>query len=290
MTTFKETVSIPLTEARGEIDFNILRENLISEDSSIGAEKDAVIRADNSQPLGIISKKKHLLEYGNIMDRLTEDFTQSGYDFKLKESVITRKGDLYQEYIFDWNMENPDGEDLAPMIIAKASYIGKPLSLIFGTYRFVCLNGVVVGETLDSIEVKSREVRDLLTHTLKDEIRQNLLNMSNVSKRYADLASKSMVPYLNDTLVSSMVATGMKKKLLGKLQDEGSINIPMIDEGLKMTKEDFITDYPENLYVVREDKSAWKLYNDMTELSTHSSRSVNSKISSSYAVSNVFEI
>lgn len=290
--TFDSKTAVPLVTAREEINFPIMRENLISEDSSVGAGKDSIIREDTMAALGIISKRRGLLPYGTVMDWLTDEFERTGTEFKLIESVINNRGDFFQQYLFNTEIDNPDGEVISPMVIAKASYVKKPLELLFGTYRFVCSNGAIVGTTFESIDISGREINDLTSYSLRDDISRNLDNMNRISAKYQELANSPMDEYMNTFLTEDFVPVGMKKNALEKLSSEGVINFALDDEGeeIKLKKEHFKDGQLGALFTMNAQKSAWAFYNDLTEISTHRTRSIKAKYKTSDIVSRVFNI
>lgn len=287
---FANSVGLNLMDVRKEVSFPILRENLISETHEVHAGKDSIVRQDSMETLGIISKRRGVLDYGTIMDWMVEEFDGSGISYKLNESVIDKKGNLFQQYLFDMDMDNPDGESISPMAVIKASYVQKPLEISFGTYRFVCSNGAIVGNTLQQIQVSGREISDLLSHSIRDDIRFSLDNMNRVSKKYEQLKNESFKDYLDRIITSTSVPTGLKKSSLYKLSEDGTLILTLEEDNLKITGNDFKTKNPDTLYQIHHDKDAWSFYNDLTELSTHRSRSVNSRTANHRAISEVFAI
>jgi hypothetical protein len=182
--SYAQVQGIPLGAARAEVDFPFVRENLITEENNYGAGRDAIVRTDEEKSLGIISKKRAIVPYADIMDWVVDEFTGSSIPFKLKNSVITSKGELHQEYLFDFPFEAPDDEDIAPRVVVKGSYIGRPLEIAFGTYRFVCSNGALVGNTFESIILNSRDISGMSNFMLREDIKRGLDSMDSVSKKY----------------------------------------------------------------------------------------------------------
>ena len=290
MTAFDSVTGMSLSAVRKEVDFPTLRENLITEDSVLSVGRDSVIRQDTMETLGIISKRRGELPYSTIMDWMVGEFENTNFDFKLKESLITNKGDMYQQYLFDIDTDNPDKEDISPMVIAKASYIGKPLEMMFGTYRFVCSNGAIVGNTIDSISISGREISDLMSNSVRDEISMNFDGMRRVSAKYRELENTPYEGIVNQMITDRKFPTGLKKRALYNLVDDGTLVLNLEEDDVKLKGEHFETANPETLYSTVSPKSAWSFYNNLTEISTHSSRSVSSRTHSGMAISRLFGI
>ena len=124
MNHFETIPGLNLEKEKTEIDFSLLRENLLSEESHVDSNQDLLIREDTKQKLGIISKKRNLLPFSQIMDWVVNEFDRSGVSFKLKSSSLSKKSDLFQDYVFDTKLDTPDGLEISPRAIVKASYVG----------------------------------------------------------------------------------------------------------------------------------------------------------------------
>ena len=111
--------------------------------------------------LGVVPHDRPFLSFGSIMDFMTEQLKAAAVPFKIKDNVLTEKGELFQTYVFDRAFDGPDGEKLVPMIIARANYLNRPLDLDFGSYRFVCRNGVMLGNTIGRIRIGTKQTSDL---------------------------------------------------------------------------------------------------------------------------------
>ncbi len=284
MRNFKDVKGLTLSEEREKISFPVERKRLQTKEGQ-KISKALVLNSSTMQKMGIVNLKKPVLEYPDVMDLVTTEFDRAGLPFKLRESTLLGKSlNLYQEYLFDREMETPDGNGMSPMAILKSSYVGSPLELFFGTYRFTCSNGAMVGETIEKVKVGSK-VQSLLNTSLKDDISYSLDKFSVVSNLYKELDSESMNPYLELFLADIYVSTGIKKLLLKKLSEEGDI-IVIKD---KVQKNDFFME-PEELYEIREKVSAWVLYNMVTQLATHKPRSAQGRFGNYKQISKVFGV
>jgi hypothetical protein len=215
---------------------------------------------------------------------LIQDFEDAGLDYKLRDSVVMSKGDLYQEYIFDRKVDTPDNSDMAPMALVKASYVDVPLEVFFGTYRFVCSNGVIVGETINKIRV-APNTQNLLQSSIKDEIKTRLSEFSEVSNLYKKLEDESFNPYLDLYLAEVYLSAGYKKAVLHELEKNG--NIEVLKD--KLRNPDFQGDVSK-LYNVLDEITAWEFYNIVTNILTMKARSVGARSSVYHTASKIFGI
>lgn len=285
MVAFNDVKSLDIETTKKEVSFPVTRETAVSENSHVNSNQDLLVRADTNEPIGIVSKKRPLIPYSEIMDWMIDEFNNSGVDYKLRESVVTKKGDLHQEYLFNREIETPDDTDMSPLAIVRGSYIGKPFQVDFGTYRFTCANGVIVGETIQSVIVSARESRDLLTMSLREHIHEAFDKFSKVEDKYNRLQTLEMSPLLVEMMTSEIIPLMIKKTLLQALSDEGSVEL-LVDKIKRYHLEENLDD----LYKVLQEKTAWDLYNMVTNIVSHRSRSVNGRTVQSQAVSEFFQI
>lgn len=297
MATFNTLQGLDLEQVKKEIAFPVLREDVITEKDSILVNSNAVVREidGEKQILGLIPRNRSLLPYDEIMDWVVDEFQQSGVDFKLKESSLLKRSNLFQQYVFDGEVLNPDGQDISPMVILKASHVGIPLKIDFGTYRFVCANGVVVGNTISSIKLRSNDLDNLLRFGLRDEIRAGLDNMKGVSQRYDELAGEDMDNIFVKMMASQRVPASLKKNVIQHMEAKGLVEIfaPGLIKGVNLlgAKEndlEFTSFDGEPIFKVLEKQSAWALYNDLTELATHTTKNEPARMYYYQTISNLF--
>lgn len=282
MTKFELAPALDLQKVKSEISFKVTREKVFTEDED-RINKLAMTRylPEGKKVLGLASPRREVIQYETIMDWVLEEFDRVGVNYKLQESSLIKKSDdLYQQYLFDLPVETPDNQDISAMLILKGSHIGTPLKIQMGTYRFVCSNGVTVGNTIDSFSLKAKDLNSLLTYNLKDEIARGMEKLKLVSTRYKELANEPMNQYLLDLFQEPVVPVALKKSMFEYLAKEGS--------GTKLVKrtiknEDFLTSRiindniingnSETIMRLNEPFSAWKLYNNATDIVTHETRS-----------------
>lgn len=283
--SFDQYTGLDLQNARSEIGFPVQRESLISEQTRTASNKDILIRADSGVRVGVVPKTHQIVPYGDIMDWVTSQFDQVGVDYKLRESLVTNTGDLYQEYLFDLDVTPPDGEEISPLVILRGSYTGVPLQVKMGTYRFVCLNGVVVGETIQDMRVSAHNSHSILPSSIKDQINFKFQKFADVATKYSELYAVPFNAYLVPFLASEVLPLLMKKAVFYQMQEDGNIELTV--EKLKAAN---LTGALKELYKVVEEQSAWYLYNVATQYATHQARSVNARITQYQGISQFFGV
>lgn len=282
---FANADSVSLSDAFREVSFPVERRNLVTEDPNQPTEYQMVHRTDTDQDLGVVPSVYPYVKYRDVMKWMVQNFERAGVDYKLRDSLVQNKGDVYQEYLFDHDVDTPDGSDMSPLVIAKMSYVRAPLEIYFGTYRFVCSNGVMVGNTIQKIHV-SPKVQDLLQSSIRDDIRQSLEKFVKVSNLYTKLQNESFNPFLTQYVLDHYVTAGFKKAVLAELQNAG--NIEVLKDKLK--QEDFSQGDLDQIYRVVDEITAWDFYNIVTNIATRKSRSVGARFRNYQNVSRVFNI
>jgi hypothetical protein len=296
MNSFNEIMGLDLQKAKNEISFPVRKEHIFTEDNQL-VNKNAIIDESNDDSvLGLVSPKRGIIQYPQVMEWVTGVFDRVGTPYKLMESTFaTRSKNLFQSYIFDASIDTPDGQNLSPMFLLRSSYVGSPLTVDLGTYRFVCSNGVTIGNTFKSIKVKGNDVEGLLTHDLLTEIRMSLENILKIGERYSTMFEEDMKDYLVNFFSSPRVPVAFKKLLLDRLVGEGTIQ--RSDEEVLKGEHFLSMNMSNNIIKPRgkdselkiiEEKSAWDLYNTCTELSSHNTRNVSTRDWYNAAISEVF--
>jgi len=284
MQDFDSIQAVSVSDALKEASFPIERRPLITQSGHHSTEYSIVHRLDENIDLGLVKKSRPEIKHNDLIKWMIQDFEDAGLDYKLRDSVVMSKGDLYQEYIFDKKVDTPDDSDMAPMALVKASYVDVPLEIFFGTYRFVCSNGVIVGETIDKIRI-SANTQNLLQSSIKDEIKVRLGDFSEVSNLYNELQDETFNPYFELYLAETYLSAGYKKAVLQELEKNG--NVEVLKEKLK--NPDFQGDVTQ-LYNVLNEIDAWQFYNIVTNILTMKARSVGARSNVYHVASRIFGI
>lgn len=285
MNTYADIKGIDLEEALKQVNFPVEREDLLSEQSHLNSNRDAVVRKDTDQVLGIVGKRRPIILYEDIMNWLGEEFEKTKVPFKLRENLITKRGDMYQEYIFDYDVPSPDDQNINAMLLVRGSYTGMPLIIEFGTYRFVCSNGVVVGETIERMKIDGRNGVDILGTSITDQLHHKFGKFVEVAGKYSKLDDIEFDPFVFQLLQSEIIPMLMKKNVMYLLQEEGSIELTV-----EKLKSENLMGAIDQLYKIVQDQSAWHLYNVMTQYVTHNVRSLNGRQAQYRAISQFFGV
>lgn len=289
MQEFNSVEEVDKVQAKKELDFGVERVPLVTEPSPHEhVDRLLVQRTDEPEEgykknLGIVKDTRTHTPYPVIMDWVERELDKANIKYKLKESTVTKKGDMYQEYLFDHSIDTPDNQGMAPLLILKGSYVGTPMEAFFGTYRFVCSNGVMVGETISKITVKPN-VQDLLQSSIKDELQMKIQNFKQVENLYSKLQSEDFAPYLWTVFADNYLGTKVKKEIINLLVHDGNVEVTKE----KIRSADLLD--PESLITIVNNITAWEFYNVVTQVATIHSKSVQARMYNFNRVSKDFEI
>lgn len=273
VTGFAELPKLDLAKETQKIDLKIKRERLTSEKSNKESRLDAIIRADSGEIMGTISHDRRHVSYGELMGFITEQLESATLPFKLKDNVLTEKGELFQTYVFDQTIKGPDGSVLDPMFIVRSSYLHKLLDGKFGTYRFVCKNGVTVGNTISGISISSQQAGELARMSLRDQFELSFERFDRVMDSYKKMADVSLEKSLKELVTSERAPNIIKKGAIETLAQQGFITL--VDKEGKIRMSVLEEEGPAAVYHIAKPGTRWDLYNGITDYLSHQSRSIN---------------
>lgn len=306
--TYEDFKGITVDQAKANVSFSYSLENAVSDVTGLSVRKNAVFRTDAGEDgnqkrlLGLIPENRPIVSYGEVTDWITNEINKTGINYKIIDSVIMneKRGTMQQRYVLDAVINNPDGYILSPMLILKSSYVGVPISIEMGTYRFICTNGAVAGGTVFEREtISARRLHDFGEITIGDVVRRGVDKIVALTDRYQELDNESWLPYFLGFLGSEKVDVEFKKLLIKQLEEERTVI--RINEKKTLKNEDFI-----GAYTVGEDtisnkdgvpilnfdnhksKSAWDLYNDTTYISSNKCSSFLIRDRMSHMISEAF--
>jgi hypothetical protein len=295
---YDEVPALDLVKSRQQIDFSVTREPQLAENSGFVSGFNRISVRDTQVlngliPIGEVPVNRPHLPYAETMDWMVKEFQEIGIPFKLRTCTIDKKNyGMYQEYIFDQPVTPPDGEGIAPMVLVHASYTkGSPLSLFFGTYRFVCGNGAIVaagGKT--GISVNSRNWGDLSDRGFHDDFKNAFDHYADVSKFYANLNSIPLSETISGIFTPKLIPFCMRKKIVGQLEEIGAVSVNITTdkpdgEKFKSLKEEDLLN-PATVSV-NSDISTWDVYNRFTNIGSNLSSS-NRVLVASKSIDRVF--
>lgn len=293
MGQFSSVEGIPWSEIKESVNFQVEDEGAISQETTTFLNKKAVMRVhedDTREPLGLVSVNRPLLHHTDLLEWVNGGMQKSGVDYKVIDNVVDTNGNLFQQYLLDTEIDTPDGQSISPLMVLKASYIGKPLEVMFGTYRFVCSNGALVGNTIESFTVKPNEVADLLSRSIETEVTRGVEHMNRVSQRYSSLANEKMSDYLSELVGNKKMSSGIRKEILYSLESSGHVSLPTEDDGIEINGETLNHGDPANLFTLVNDDSGWFLYNSATFASTHTTRTASARNRADRQIASVFGV
>lgn len=284
-TKFADLPKIDLAAAKKAIDFKVRRERLDSTESHKESRLDAVIHPESGKILGTVPHDRPFLSFGTIFEFMSEQLKAAAVPYKIKDNLITEKGEWFSTLVFDRSFDGPDGESMVPMIIAKANYLNRPLDLDFGSYRFVCKNGVVVGTTIGRIRIGTKQTTDLARLSFQNQFEMAFERFDRVSEIYHEMAATPLSKALKTFVRDEHVPKGMKKSAIEVLGQQGFI---AIDDSEGKVRARLIDEEPDSIYKMKKEGTRFDLYNALTWDATHQSRSLDSMTKRYQAISHLF--
>ena len=306
MDTFHTIKSLDLTKVRKDISIPVIREPLIPKNhKNIESQFDIVLALNKNGALKRIDevpRKRPFIEFTDAHDWINWELGKIGLDFKLRKSVIeTRKMSLYQEYIFNKEVNTPDGEGIAPMVMVKASHSrsGSPLELNLGTYRFSCANGAIV-TVGDMTTIKITEANwSIYTDSKLHKMFIEAFDQYNlVSELYTKLAQIEANKVFDALFSDNLLSLRLRKKVLEKLEIQNRIEVirvfddPVMNRDMiksKFLTREMLSMPKDSIALTARKMSLWDIYNDFTEQVTHSNKTSAGVICGSKAVNIVFQ-
>lgn len=277
---FQNVVGLDINQVKRDLSFSVNLESVHTEQDD-RISKNAVTRftSEGKKVLGLVSPKRQIILYSEMMDWVVGELDHVGVEYKLKESTLLKKTDnLFQQYLFNSPITNPDGLEISPMIILKGSHVAVPMKIDIGTYRFVCSNGALVGNTIKSISLKANDLDGLMRRSLRDDIAAGIDSMRKISARYSELSDEGMEEYMMKVFNSPFVPVALKKSMADFWVGDGTLaslsNKILKNKDFISLKADgsFINSSNNGIFEISNKKSAWHLYNDITDVATHTSR------------------
>lgn len=232
-------------------EFPVALQPVFLSDGSEIKHRKAVVRTDSMNTLGIVSNSYGIIEHKTVVD----SFREAGKDFGAEEKLtLTNNGaNLFYEMTFPkTEFEVKKGDIVQMRIIAKNSYNGmNSLRLMFGAYRLVCLNGMILATNfmqLSYMHIRANAETDLM----KD--------YSEAYGKYIRLFGERGV------LIGEMAKKPVVKS--DQLFSEKSIQLPK-----------YLLKEAEESFEKENDASVWGYYNSLTYAITHKIRKENPALS-----------
>lgn len=221
--------------------------------------KKAVVRTDTNQALGIASDNYGLVKHATVIDQ----FREAGAEYGVEEKIsLTKNGaNLFYQMTFPKvEAEVQKGDIVRMMMIAKNSYnSGSSLQVIFGAFRLVCENGMILGTKFLSFNF--RHIGNV-----------GGVNDIEIMNQYKD----SYTNYIKLFGEKMPIITAMAQKEIpneGLLFDKDAVHIP-----------EYLLKEAESSFNTHNDKSLWGYYNSLTDAVTHKMRKESPALAINYGI------
>lgn len=128
---------------------------------------DAIVRQTDQGaaqvPIALVSKRYTLVQHRTLVEALRDAIAPhfaNAADFTCQMTMSEYGGRMKVRVLLPDALKPPDGEDIRPTLECFNSVDGsRPLQVYLGWFRFVCENGLVIGEEL--VRLRRRHVKSL---------------------------------------------------------------------------------------------------------------------------------
>lgn len=200
--------------------FEIRREPLFVK-SGIQVEKQALIRVDTGDILGIVSPDYNLITHQEAIEKTENAFGSIG-DFQKRKQIISKAGArIFIEYEFPGMAIDFGNDDkINPVLILSNSYDGwTGFGFFLGAYVFICSNGMRIGKGI--FEVRHKHTTGLNINTIIENasqafsmfntnVKPRIFQMKGIQidfvTRLNDIQNKNILPKKLVTEVSGRMA------------------------------------------------------------------------------------
>lgn len=238
----------PKVMVQGDKNYNfpVELQPIYLDDSNEILGKKAVVRTDTKQALGIVSNGYGLVHHGTVVDAIRE--ATASYETTEKLDVTMNGAFLFLSISFPRiQQEVKTGDFIRLMMIIRNSYNGMHrLQVIFGAFRLVCSNGMVLGKKFTELSYRhmSSKVEALNKKSIMEQY-------STVSSGYIKLFEE------RGEQISVMARTNVT-------QEPKKLFSP---EFAKLPK--YLLKEAEHSFEAENDRTAWGYYNALTYAVTH---------------------
>lgn len=231
-----------------------------------------------------VSKQYVLLPHQEASQIATNMLEKCNIKYEIDKSVATNYGAKFFQIIkfpgYKFTVDTVDNtaldgkkysDDFIPTVILKNSYDKTcAFQFIYGCFRFVCMNGMVVGSVIQ--DVSYRHTKEIQPEQIGKVFKMKLEEtIENVKGGYERLNSEEASPYI--------------KLLLAEIFTKN-----MIGEVIKFLPDSSFDYDGEKNFEVSPDISAYVMYNIVTNVITHKVKSMNRQVELGNKVSRIFNI
>lgn len=254
--------------------FTVKREQLSRKDRT-DTGYDALFRADSSEQLSVVSRDYRLVTHRSAIDFVHHMLDDLGVVRKKIRTDLARNGAklFYEvqlpEYKFnapDTGVKNtaldgrPGKDEFVPRLIIRNSYDKtSSFSITYGGFRFVCKNGVMIGERVHEIRVPHRG-DEINFEELREPFIENIVaTVDGLKNTYSRLNQEDGHPYFELVLTEELIAQKYKRLLFDQMRPYEQVQYEEDDGGRLQpigAKQ-------------REEFTAYMLWNILTSIASH---------------------
>lgn len=238
-----------------EYNFPVNLQPIFLSDGKEIEKRRAVVRTDTMRTLGIVSDGYGLVKHEDVID----SFREAGKEYGVLEKIsLTKEGaHLFYEMTFPKvEIEVKKGDLIKMMMIAKNSYNGlNSLQVIFGAYRLVCENGMILGTQFLSFNYRHvGDVGGLNQGIIKDSY-SNYIRL--FGERMPQITRMARVEIIDPKRIFSKEVVSLPEYL----REQAVLS-----------------------FEAENDRTVWGYYNALTYAITHKTRSTNPAVGIAYGI------
>ena len=277
--SFLNTRELSLPETRTQVKLPVIREDLISVENKVPSSYQMVLLESNKELklLGEVKANRPFIRHEELMDWLLEEFDKLGMEFKLHTHQLSQgKFSLFQQYLFNYDIDTPDRQKVSPLVYVKNSFVGGSVfELHFGTFRYVCTNGAIHTEKeLSHITANSGNWKSIRQNGLVGAFENAFASYENVSDFFRYLYSMPLSDKFEKLFSPGLLPIGLRKKILASLELSKDIDVNIdIPRKKAKTKSRYLKE--EDLVNIKDtvsltgNLSVWDVYNRFTSYTSN---------------------
>ena len=270
---FSVSEELNLAETRAQIKLPVIRENMISVKNKIPSSHQMVLLKGDKELklLGEVKANRPFILHEELMDWLCEEFSKLGMAFKLRSNTVQQKVfSLFQQYLFDFEINTPDNKGISPLVFVKNSFVvGSAFELHFGTFRYTCTNGAIHTEEISSVTANSGNWKNLRTNGISGAFDNAFTSYRNVSDFFSSLHAMPLSDKFEELFSPGLLPIGLRKRALASLESSNDIIINIDSPKKKartksryLKESDFVN--IRDTVSLTGDLSMWDMYNRFT--------------------------
>jgi len=226
--------------------FTVKREKLYRKDRK-DTGYDALYRADNATQLAVVSRDYRLVRHRDAVEFVHHMLNDLGIRKRTIRSDLSRNGGklFYEvqlpEYKFNAAEDGVrnsalDGiaakDEYVPRLIVRNSYDkSSSFSIIYGGFRFVCQNGVMIGERVHEIRLLHRG-EEIDFRELREPFIENIVaTIDGLKATYKTLNQVEGHPYFEMMLFEEAIAKKYKRLMIDQMTSFEQVHYEKDEDG-----------------------------------------------------------